>query len=236
MTEFPSMRTCESAGNRFHAYAKIPDETAAVFINGSWTANPRRGATAIRCEFQNVPGPNFGGFYLLNGVLQGSDTSPRLNFGEIPNAGVDLSGTVRLTFWARGEHGGEQIEFFLAGVGRGDPPMPFPDSSPRHPAQGTRTTLSANWQQYSIEGLSAFDLSYVLGGFGWVADDTFNPGGAVFYLDDIEYGAQPGRPCRPARGAPVPGELHHLADTASFGSLRHRCGYRPWIAESGFFL
>lgn len=193
----PVYEDVSSAGNRFHAYAKIPDENAAVSINGSWTVSPRRGATALRCEFLDIPGDNFGGFYLLNGVLQGSDTSPRPNFGEVPNAGVDLSGTVRLTFWARGEKGGEQIEFFLAGVGRGDPPMPFPDASQRHPPQETRTTLSANWQQYSIEGLSALNLSYVLGGFGWVASDAFNPGGAVFYLDDIEYELSP--PARAAR-------------------------------------
>ncbi len=186
----PVYEDVSSAGNRFHAYAKIPDENAAVAVNGSWTVNPRRGATALRCEFEDLPGENYGGFYLLNGVLQGDDTSPQLNFGEIPDAGVDLSGTVRLTFWARGENGGEQIEFFLAGVGW-DPPTQFPDSSSRHPPQGTRTTLSANWQQYSIEGLAARDLSYVLGGFGWVADDTHNPGGAVFYLDDIEYELSP---------------------------------------------
>ena len=97
---------------------------------------------------------------------------------------------MRLTFWARGEKGGERIEFFIAGVGH-SPPMPYPDSSPRHPPAGTITTLTTSWQQFSIEGLSALNLSYVLGGFGWVASDTLNPGGAVFYLDDIEYELSP---------------------------------------------
>jgi hypothetical protein len=187
----PVYEDVSSAGNRFHAYGKIPGATAAVTINGSWTVNPRRGATSMRCEFLDVAGPNFGGFYFLNGVLLGSDTSPRLNFGEYPDAGVDLSGVERLTFWARGENGGEQVEFFLAGVGHGIPVMPHPDSNQRYPPQGTRTTLSATWQQYSIEGLAALNLSYVLGGFGWVASDELNPGGAVFYLDDIQYELSP---------------------------------------------
>lgn len=34
-------------------------------------------------------------------------------------------------------------------------------------------------------------MSYILGGFGWVASDLDNPGGAVFYLDDIQYNLSP---------------------------------------------
>jgi hypothetical protein len=58
-----------AAGNHFHSWAKIPDQHAAVTMAGSWTNSPHAGATAIRAEFQNVSGPNFGGFYLLNGIL-----------------------------------------------------------------------------------------------------------------------------------------------------------------------
>src|ERR1051325_2906218 len=191
----PLYEDVSSDGNRFHTYAKIPSAAAAVSLNGSWTATKHTGATAIRCQFDDVAGPNFGGYYFLNGVLTGNDTAPQANFGDVANAGVDLTGVTRLTFWARGEVGGEQIEFFIAGVGRdaatGVPFAPFPDSAPRHPAQNTRTVLTNTWQQYSIEGLGALDLSYVLGGFAWVADDTHNAGGAVFYLDDLEYELTP---------------------------------------------
>jgi hypothetical protein len=37
-----------SPGNHFHVYAKIPDDNAAVSINGSSTNNPHSGATAIQ--------------------------------------------------------------------------------------------------------------------------------------------------------------------------------------------
>jgi hypothetical protein len=185
----PVYEDVSSAGNRFHTYAKIPDESATVSINGSWTAQVHSGATAIRCEY--VAGDGFGGFYFLNGVLQGDDTAPSPNFGTVPDAGVDLTGTVRLKFWARGENGGERIDFFLAGVGwsveSGLPEAPFPGSSRRHPELGTTFVLSSDWQEYAIEDLPTLDLSYVLGGFGWVATDLDNPSGAVFYLDDIEY-------------------------------------------------
>lgn len=192
----PVYEDVSSAGNHFHTYAKIPDSGAAVSTDGSWTASVHSGATAIRCEFEDVAGvANFGGFYFLNGVLVGDATSPQPNFGEVPDAGFDLGGAVRLTFWARGEEGGEEIDFFLAGVGRdpvtGAPVAPFPGSSPRHPALGTRFVLTDQWRQYSIEGLTALDVSYVLGGFAWVADDLNNPSGAIFYLDDIEYELSP---------------------------------------------
>ena len=176
-----------SAGNHFVTFAKIPDQNAPVSINGSWTDQPHSGATAIRCDFN---GPGFGGIYFLNGILPNGASSPQLNFGTVADSGFDLSGVVRLSFWARGQAGGEQIEFFLAGVGRdattGNPTQPYPGSSPRYPTQGTTFTLSTSWQQFNIE-LSSLDLSYVLGGFAWVADANLNPQGATFYLDDIEF-------------------------------------------------
>lgn len=191
-TRFPVYDDVSSAGNHFHAYAKIPDANAAVTMNGSWADAPHSGATAIRCDFQNVNGSNFGGFFMQNGVLEGSATAPVANFGTVPNAGINLTGAVSLTFWVRGARGGERIDFFVAGVGRDAasgqplPNTPYPDSSPRRPAQGTLYTLTTAWQRISID-VTGMDLSYVLGGFGWVASALYNPAGATFFLDDIQF-------------------------------------------------
>lgn len=181
-----------AAGNHFHSWAKIPDQNAAVAMNGSWTDSPpHAGATAIRVQFDDVSGANFGGFYLLNGTLSAGETKPQPNFGTVPDAGIDLTGATALTFWARGQNGGEMIEFFMGGVGRdpnsGAPTSPFPDSTP---VVKQSFILTSQWKQYSLS-LAGRDLSYVLGGFGWVASDVFNPGGAVFFLDDIEYQLSP---------------------------------------------
>lgn len=180
-----------AAGNHFHSWAKIPNQNAAVAMNGSSTDSPRAGATTIRVEFQDTSGFNFGGFYLLNGILGLNDLSPQPNFGTEPNAGIDLTGATALTFWARGQNGGETIEFFMGGVGRdsstGQPTSPYPDSTV---VVKQTFTLTAQWMQYSLN-LTGHDLSYVLGGFGWVASATTNPGGAVFFLDDIEYQLSP---------------------------------------------
>ena len=200
---FPVYDDISSAGNHFHCYTKIPDGNAAVEISGSWAQQPRSGATALRAVFRNTTGDNFGGFYFQNGILPPGATAPQPNFGTEPDAGYDLMGADRLTFWARGDRGGEMVEFFMGGVGRnpftGLPfnpctptfpgPCPFPDSTP---VVKQLFTLTSGWKQYSLE-LAGKNLSYVLGGFGWVANAPNNPMGAVFYLDDIQYELSPAR-------------------------------------------
>src|ERR1700740_3645096 len=73
---FPVYDDVSSGGNHFFAWAKFPDGNAAVAIDGSWTDNPHSGATAIRAEFDNTTGTNFGGFLFLNGVLPAGATAP----------------------------------------------------------------------------------------------------------------------------------------------------------------
>ncbi len=188
---FPVYDDVSECGNHFHAWAKIPDETAAVSCAGASTESPQSGATAIRCDFQDVPGSNFGGFYFQNGILPLGTTVPQPNWGTVAGAGVDLTGATQLCFWIRGATGGEHVEIFMGGVGRdpvtGDPTAPFPDSSP---VQKLVLDLSTTWQRHCIP-LAGLDLGYVLGGFGWVASDSLNPGGAVFFLDDIVYELDP---------------------------------------------
>jgi hypothetical protein len=187
-----------SAGNHFHVYAKIPDGTAPVEMNGSFvvpsSGQHQTGATVIRCEFKKDTSHLFGGFYFQNGILPAGQFSPLPNFGETPNAGINLSGARYLTFWAKGDKGGERIDFFMGGVGRdaqsGNPTQPYPDSSPRNPALGVfgsnSIILSASWEKYFIN-VNFLNLNYVLGGFAWVAKLSENPNGAVFCLDDIQY-------------------------------------------------
>jgi hypothetical protein len=167
--------------------AAIPNERALVRISGGSTANPHSGATAIRAELDPATPDGFGGFYFLNGVLPNGERAPQANFGTVPNAGINLQGATALTFWARGQRGGERVDFFLAGVGRdsvsGAPIAPFPDSSP---VIKTTIVLRTRWTQYRID-LTGKNLSYVLGGFGWAASVGDNPAGVVFFLDDIQY-------------------------------------------------
>jgi hypothetical protein len=179
-------------GNHFFALTKIGDIFDAIGIEICSTEHvpPTGNLASIKSRFQNITGSNFGGWYFLNGTLTGKQVIPSPNFGTVPNAGVDLRGATRLSFWARGEQGGEQIEFFLGGVGfdadSGIPNAPYPDSTPRIPPRGTVTVLTQQWQQYVID-VSKADLSYLLGGFGWVAAARNNPNGAIFWVSNIQY-------------------------------------------------
>ncbi len=180
-----------AAGNHFVMLAEIVGEDGGgdSIMDPESTKSPLAGATCIKCTFidsnPDDDPDNWGGFYLMNGVLDGANTAPEANWGQICEAGLDLSGATTLSFWARGETGREKIEFFAGGVGWGDPTAICPDSSPRHPEDEV-FRLSSEWQRFAIP-VGELDLGYVLGGFGWVANDDLNPGGATFYLDDIQY-------------------------------------------------
>lgn len=83
----------------------------------------------------------------------------------------------RLTFWARGERGGERIEFVVGSNPGGLPPTP-------RRSLGT-VTLGAAWERYEID-LGGIDLTDAIALFYLGASDGNNPDGAVFYLDDIQ--------------------------------------------------
>ncbi len=186
-----------AGGNHFAARCETvrraadPIDLAGVSVDDGWTLNCRSGSTCVKNTFSAVDPAYWGGWYFQNGILSGCDAAPACNWGEYPDAGLNLTGAKKLTFWARGDKGGEKIEFFMGGIGwdvEKKKPIPgaYHDSTARIPTSGHVTTLSKNWKQYTIS-LGRNDLSYIAGGFGWVANAAKNPKGAVFYLDDIQY-------------------------------------------------
>lgn len=185
-----------AAGNHFPYLAATsgsPEDSSGVRMDEAWTRDCHSGSTCIKNTFRAVSTTYWGGWYFMNGVLLNGETQPRANWGAYPNAGFDLRGATRITFWARGKNGGEKIEFFAGGVGRdaasGKPLKAthwYPDSLPRVPRRGTVTTLTKAWRRYTIT-LTGRNLRYVIGGFGWVANARKNPKGATFYLDDVRY-------------------------------------------------
>lgn len=172
------MDQCHAA---FHVYANQDDgcnhfsppgwmgDRDSVSFDSSWTTGCRSGDSCIRIAF-SANGSNWAGFYWLE---------PADNRASVPNGGYDLSGAAKLTFWAKGEKGGEKIEFFAGGV-----TGTHPDSFPR--TSTGLITLTPSWQPYTID-LSSRNLRHVIGGFAWVTNSAFNPTGATFYLDDIAY-------------------------------------------------
>ena len=90
--------------------------------------------------------------------------------------GYNLTGADNLTIWARGESGGEKVEFTAGDI----------DVS-----TGT-VTLTNIWQRYVIDDIAGRNLSNVVCGFYLGASESKNPGGCTIYLDDIRYESSTG--------------------------------------------
>lgn len=145
------------------------DFVSAISFNDTWVSNCQSGS-CIKISFNNVSGNNWAGIYWQD---------PKDNWGNDPKGGFNLAGCTRIDFKAKGEKGGEQIEFFAGGI-TGNFGDSFPKTSTGYIA------LTQDWQEYSID-LTGKDLSHVIGGFGWVTDRSHNSQGATFYLDEIKY-------------------------------------------------
>jgi len=178
-----SAKTDSSVKNTFYVYA---DKGARVnhFIPSGWmgdygdlrvddssTADPADGKNAIKITYSGkaTQGANWAGVFWQN---------PANNWGDKPG-GYDLSSMKRITFWARGQEGGEKIaEFKVGGITgeHGDS-----DSASIGPL-----SLTKEWKKYTID-LADKNLSHIVGGFCWSASRDDNPNGFTIFLDEIRY-------------------------------------------------
>jgi len=103
--------------------------------------------------------------------------NPPNNWGDLPG-GWNITGAKQLSFWARGDKGGEKVTFEYGLIGAD---KKFHDSSSGKMADVILTTA---WQHYTID-LTGKDLSRIVSGFCWTVAGSGNP--TTFYLDDIRY-------------------------------------------------
>lgn len=157
--------------NHFVPSGFMPNGKCIEFNDG-WADSCYSEKTCLRISFDAQcarDNEKWAGIYWLN---------PANNWGKT-KGGFNLQGATHLTFWARGEKGGEQIKEFLIGGVSGD--YPDTDSVIIGPV-----ILTKEWRQYTID-LRGNDLSYISGGFAWTTSEDVNPDGAIFYLDEIRY-------------------------------------------------
>ena len=102
---------------------------------------------------------------------------PADDWGNLPG-GFDLTGARKLTFWARGEEGGERIDF---GVGILGPGTKYPDTAK---AELKGVKLKKKWKRYTIN-LKKKDLTRIKTPFVWTMAGGHKP--ITFYLDDIRF-------------------------------------------------
>lgn len=157
-------------GNHFSPSGWMGDYSDITFTD-AWRENPHSGVNCIKITYRPSAsqGARWAGMYWQN---------PPNNWGE-KKGGYDLTGAKKLTFWARGEKGGERIEEVKIGGLSGT----YPDSDA---AAAGPIILTKDWQEYTIN-LDGKDLSYISGGFVWATNLDVNPDGCTFYLDDIRY-------------------------------------------------
>lgn len=141
-------------------------DAKSVKMQEDCTTNPHSGKTCLRVEYGAPAG--------WAGVVW---QHPANDWGDAPG-GWNLTGAKRLSFWARGEKGGEVVSFEFGLLGA--------DKKVRDTASGklADVKLTADWKQFSID-LAGKDLSRIKTGFAWVVAGQGAP--VAFYLDDVRY-------------------------------------------------
>ncbi|MBN1522632.1 MAG: hypothetical protein JW928_08885 [Candidatus Aureabacteria bacterium] len=142
----------------------IPD----LKLTGSYAVVMQEGYPALKITYMTTGPSGWAGIMWQN---------PPNNWGEL-DGGYNLTRANYLTFWAKGEQGGETVEFKIGGTLSN-----YPDSA-------SITTgdliLSDMWTEYTID-LRDTELHYISAGFGLVIKQENNPEGCIFYIDDIKY-------------------------------------------------
>ncbi len=176
------------AANAAPTFTRFPIYSAQRPRNTHYVPSGYMGDSDLRMagaytKTHNAQGPALKIYYSAKGAKGWSGVywqDPADNWGTVPGrAGYDLRGATKLTFWARGEKGGEKIHEVRVGgiVGK------YPDSDV---ASIGPIKLSTEWKQYTID-LRKRDLRHIIAGFGFFLNKFENPGGMTFYLDDIEF-------------------------------------------------
>ncbi|MCL2145072.1 MAG: hypothetical protein FWH43_06250 [Endomicrobia bacterium] len=156
--------------NHYSPYGFMGDVNALTVDQG-WKVNPQSGISCIKVIYEPANGRvGWAGVYW---------TEPPNNWGD-KGFGFNLAGAERISFWAKGEKGGEVINNFIMGGIQG---KECEDSDSR--AIGP-IELSTEWKQFFVD-IEDADLANIIGGFCFTVTKNNNPLGAVFYLDNIVY-------------------------------------------------
>ena len=143
-------------------------DVADVRISGSYSNLHVEGYPTLKVVYGGEGLMGWGGVVWQN---------PANNWGEF-DGGYNLTKAKKLSFWARGDKGGEIVEFKIGGTAAN-----YPDSD--NLSSGD-ITLSDRWTRYALD-LSRADLAYISAGFGFVLKQDMNPDGCTFYIDDVRY-------------------------------------------------
>ena len=141
----------------------------AVAMDLNYPDNQHSGKTCIKATYKESTGKG--------GVVW---QSPSTDWGDQPG-GFDFTGARKLTFWARGEKGGEKAAFGFGYLTKDT----APDKKYLDSDIGTlNVTLTPDWQQYTID-VSGKDLKMIKSGFFWSVEANGAP--VTLYLSTIKW-------------------------------------------------
>jgi hypothetical protein len=156
----------EMKGAAPFAWSGWMGNVAAIKIDDKWAKGAKAGATCMKVTYGATDG---------FGAVAGQN--PPNDWGDQPG-GVDLTGATKLTFWAKGEKGGERVVFRMGILGA---EKKYPDSAS---GETPEIKLTKEWKKYEID-LEGKDLKRVKTGFVWAVEGQGAP--VTFYLDEIRY-------------------------------------------------
>jgi hypothetical protein len=154
--------------------------TTYITLTGGDDTICNTGADCFHITYQ--PGGTWAGIFWWPSTCGGEGTEEAWETARSGACGVDVlqaggfSKVTQLTFLARGEKGGEVVEFRIGAS----------DIAPIPGRATGKVSLTSEWQPYSIN-LEGIDLTNAVGLFLWTATDVDNPNGAVFYLEDVQF-------------------------------------------------
>lgn len=137
-----------------------------ISLDERCTTRPRSGSTCLKVSY------NSGGDW--SGVMW---QHPEQDWDNNSPGGYDLTGAKALTFWARGEKGGEKVKVSMGGPLAGR----YPNTAS---AELGEIVLAAEWQEYTLP-LDGADLRRVKNPFTIVVVGNGFP--FHLYIDDVVY-------------------------------------------------
>jgi len=149
---------------------------SSITCTENWIENPHSGLTCIRITYNTDNYTLWAGIYWLN---NNSWNGPGINVYETFR--IPYTRQLKITFWCRGETGGETVQFKIGGVSGAEDSIILP-------VESSWIKLTKTWSKYEID-LSGQDLSNLVGGFCWVVNNVHNPSfnNIILYIDDINY-------------------------------------------------
>ena len=147
-----------------------------INIDPAWSTKTKSSPLCFKISYVTTCPNRWAGVYWTN-VADDSGA----NWGQSPGRNLTGKKYAKLNFWARGDKGGEVVEFGAFGI---DSHKTYKDGCEKITIPGRVTVLTVEWKLYTIK-IPCENLNSVIGGFYWTASWNSNPSGLSFYLDDI---------------------------------------------------